>query len=578
MKKEGPDMKKLLAFVLALMLAFSALLPAFAEGAQTDEKQAVIIVPGVIESMLFFGDGPNGSRRFFDPAGDFIRNSDNVKALVLAALKALFFFRYDSLNEQLRLLNDAAVGGLAMNPDGTSVNDMRVSATEPADCSYAALQESGNWKHVDYGAMIAVDLAEQIGAENVFVFNYDWRLGSTEHAERLRSFISGVKELTGAEKVSLYGNSYGCQVVAKYLYDYASEGNVARAVFNAPAWQGTPIFKALMVQSQDELVFNIIDGSRTLLRFLMLDYDFEPLMKLIPERLSKRAMFTLIDNTIDKYLLYSPGLWCCCAKDDYEEMKALLLDEERDAAFIAKVDEAQYGIMSHIPEMLGRAQDAGVAVAVTMNDGTRLFAGKNINGDGVVDTVSASGGEAVPFGETFADGRTGPHVSPSDDLDLTNAYLPDRTWVVSGQTHGQTHWDDATQALIPKLLLTDELETVFSDPSFPQFIDSHCPAFDVSIRLTDGADKTLSPAKGKITAQIRNDSGHDVLLNGVTVCGLPYIASPVLGKLAPGETKEFTLTPLSKDASPKYGRIAVSYFDTGVLPYAKTRAQAFRIG
>lgn len=572
-------MKKILAVALSLVFLLTAAIPAFAVDTPSRQKQVAIIVPGVIESNLLINEEPNFSRRFYDPAADLLRNTDIIKDMAVAVMKALFLLQYDSLDEVTCRFIDAGLGVLAMNPDGTSAHSIRPVVSGADECSLAAMQASGKWEDVDYGAMIALELAEHIGAENVFVFCYDWRLGSTELADGLRDFIADVKRAAGVEKVNLYGNSYGCQVVAKYLYEYGGGSDVDNVVFNAPAWTGTSIFKGLMADSKADIEFNIEAGARVLLRFFGTELTLEHLTKLIPNRIVKHVAYTALQHTMNEYLLYSPGLWSCCSTRDYEEMKAKLLDPEKDAAFIALVDEAQYGIMSHIPEMLQKAQNDGISVAITMSDGTPLFAGRNINGDGVVDVESASGGQGVPFGCTFTDGRTGVHVSPNNTLDLTNGFLPDRTWVTTGQIHGQSYWDDTTRELIPKLLLTDEIQSVFSDPAFPQFLDTHCPADDVSIRMIGSADKTLHPADGKVKVILRNDSEQSsVFIAGVTVSGLPYIASPTVGLLKPGETRTVTLTPLSKDASPKYGSIQIHYFDNGMLPLGKSRTQAFKIG
>ncbi len=569
-------MKRIIAVVLSFILLAAAVLPVFAQG--DTEKQVAIVVPGVMESLLYDDEGPNAGYTFFHPAGGIIRDKDKIKGFLFGILKALFLYKYDTLDEALIELGDVALGGLAMNPDGTSVNKLSPRVTSAAESSLAAMQESGAWEDVNQGAMITLTLAEKIGAENVFVFLYDWRLGPMELAGKLDDFVADVREITGADKVNIYSNSYGAQVVSTYLYKLGGCGSVDRVVFNAPAWQGTSVCKILTAESREEMHLNLMDGLHFLMRIFMLDFDLEPIVRLVPQRLADEIFFTLAKNLLNKYMLYMPAFWCCAATGDYDDLKSALLDPERDADFIAKNDEIQYGVMSRIPEMLDYVQAQGVTVAITAYDGNRLFVGGEINGDYVVDIANAAGGEALPLGETFADGRTGRYISPSGGLDLTDGLLPDRTWVITGQAHGQTYWDDVTNTLIPKLLLTDEIETVFSSPEFPQFMDSRCPAMDVSLLPESRVGKTLDPAEGEVRAVIRNESDANVLLTGVTVCGLPYKAGPVLGKLKPGESKVITLTPTAGSAEPGYGSIKVCYIDTGILPQKESRSFAFRVG
>ena len=573
--KKGKIMKKLLSILLALVFVFTAALPVFAESETTE---AAIIVPGVGESMLLFEEGENKDRRFFDPVADYLKTEGTIGDLVGAALQATLFKKFDKLDEMLKKVDDEAAGALKMNPDGTSAVPLRPVVFSAAESSLAAIRNIGRWDDIDYGAMIALELEKHIGAENVFIFCYDWRLGPVEHAERLKNFIADVKSLTGVDKVNLYGNSYGCQVVAQYLYAFGGANDVSRVVFNAPAWTGTRLFKELMAGTEKEMNFNIVEGARLLMRFFGQEIYFEPLTKLIPDRVTQHIAFTLVKYTIDSYLLYSPGIWSCCATGDYEEMKAKLLDPEEDAEFIRLIDVPQYGVMTHIPEMLAQAEANGIFTAITMNDGTALMAGKKINGDGVVDAESASGGETVKIGKNFADGRTGIHVSPTGALDLTNAYLPDRTWVTTGQLHGQSYWDDMTAPLVSSLLLKGEPENVFADPAFPQFLDTHCPGDGVSLRLVGRVDKTLDPEAGSIKAVIRNDSEkYPTFIKGVTVRGIPYRISPAFGILAPGQEKTVTLKPTNRKGGSEYGSVIISYTVFGPFPLPRERSQAFKL-
>ena len=567
-------MKKLLALLLALTLALAACLPALAADTEGRPAEAAIIVPGVIETMLTTDPSAGRDGRFYAPVKQALPGA--LKALLPGVVQAMFLGRYDALIDAALTIEDAALENLAMNPDGTSAHEIYTPVSGAAESSYAAMLESGKWEEVEFGAKIAPELAAELGAENVFVFDYDWRLGSPTVTARFAAFFEEVAALTGCEKIDLYGDSYGCQILASYLYSYGASERIGRMVFDSPAWTGTRLFKSLMADSEEELYFHIADGAKVLFDSLMIETDLRPLLKFLPDRLVQRLAYEMIRHAMQEYLLAAPGLWCCCAAGDYEEMKAKLLDPVENAAVIAEVDEAQYGVMRHVPEILAEAQSAGIAVAVIMNEGIPLMAGNEINGDGVIDAAGGSGGECLPLGETFTDGRTGPHISPANDYDLTSAFLPDRTWVFYGQVHGQSSWDDTARELVKKLMLTDEIETVFTDPRFPQFCDSHCPTCDVSLRLEGRGGAELRPAEGAVQAVIRNDSETNcVLLTGVTADGIGYGVSRAFGLLRPGETKTVTLTPEGAAAG-AYGSVRISYVEFDLCPLAKTRTQFFK--
>ncbi|MBR5409666.1 MAG: hypothetical protein IK104_03270 [Clostridia bacterium] len=568
-------MKKVFAVLLAMTLILTLSAPAFAEGDEKNAVEAAIIVPGVVESVLMTDPEAGAAGWHFASVTETL--SAEMTNLFAGVIKATFLSDYDTLTEAALRLEDAAIGNLEMNPDGTSAYELYTAVSGAEESSYAAMLKSGKWPNVWYGAQIVPDLAAEIGSENVFVFTYDWRLGSPTITEKFASFVDEVKALVGCDRVNVYCDSYGCQVVASYLYTYGGGDDIARIVFDSPAWTGTKLFPSLMADTKEDLHFNIVEGARVLLEFMLVETDFSPLLRLLPDRVVQHVAFAMVKHAWEEYLHYAPGLWCCCAADDYEEMKAKLLDPNENAALIAEVDKAQYGVMRHIPEVLAEAEEAGIKLSVIMNEGTILFAGDNINGDGVVDAASGSGGECLPYGETFADGRTGRHVSPANDYDLTNAYLPDNTWAFYGQTHGQSYWDEEAKALVMSLLLTDEIENVNSDPRFPQFADSHCPAYDVSLRLVDRGGSELKLGEGEVQAVIRNDSEkHRVKLTGVTLDGVAYTVSEVEGTLRPGETKAVTLTP-DKGAAPGYGTVTISYTEMGLLSRSKTRVQYFKV-
>ena len=412
----------------------------------------------------------------------------------------------------------------------------------------------------------------------MFVFSYDWRLGSPTITERFRAFLEEVKTQSGCEKVNVYCDSYGCQVLASYLYKYGGADDISRIVFDSPCWSGTRLFKCLMAENEEDLYFHLADGIEVLLDFLTIETDLRPILSLLPDRIVQHVAKKIIKHAMDEYLLGATGLWCCCAVDDYEKMKARMLDPVKNANVIAEADEAQYGVMRHVPEILAEAEAAGIRLSVIMNEGAPLMAGDEINSDGVIDAATGSGGVCLPMGETFTDGRNGPHISPANDYDLTNALLPDRTWVFHGQLHGQSAWEDDANALVTMLTLTDGPETVFSDPRFPQFNASHCPSYDVSLRLKERGGCELHPAEGEVKAYIRNDSEkHVMLLTGVTAEGLSYTVSFKKGFLKPGETKEVTLMPADCAETDAFGKIEIRYIEFEYLPFAKTRTQYFKV-
>lgn len=537
-----------------------------------DAKQAVVIVPGVIESILLLDKGTDRERPFYQDALGLVKR--RIGGFLAGSAQALVLRRYGQLDRFGEALSDAAFGPLYQRPDGSPICGLRTVIEGAAESSYAAICAADKWKRVGYGARMAMELAPRIGGDNVFVFCYDWRRGVVKVAEDLSRFLAEVKARVGNKELALCGCSYGCQVIAQYLY--AGGEKPARIVFNAPAWQGTALFRQLQETDKSKFFFNAPAAARVLTRFAGWEMDLEPYAKLLPRRIVNEFAFAMVRRALEGGLLYCPGLWSCCAVDDYETMKRTLLDPAKSAPFIKETDAAHYGVMRRIPEVLAQAREAGVAMWVIMNDGTPLMTSQVLDGDGVIDAANGSGGLCLPEGQTAETGP-GRRVSPTGRYDLTNALLPDRTWVIRGQVHGQSWWDDASRGLIADLLLTGKPETVDDDPARPQFMDALCPADGVSLHFEKGASCVLAFSRGPVQAVLRNDSSRKrVLVLSVEVNDLPCRVTDVRGLLGPGETLPVTLTPVGNPAGPAFGAAVIRYVKCDPLPLVHTRTIALR--
>lgn len=560
-------MKQIISLLLVMLLLFTAAAPALA--ASDNQPDPVVIVPGLMETILVTGRGTENEERFFEPVFGAV---DTLKFKLLFGAVLALFGKYDVLVNATTAVSDASVQRLAMNPDGTSVYELTPYATEAADCTLEAIQNSGAWEHVDFGAQHAEALAERIGADRVFIFDYDWRLGADTLAGRLDGFIADVKALTGSEKVDVYANSYGCQVVAYYLYACNGAGSLDNVVLSCPAFAGTTLFTDLLSATEKSLDIDVKASVSFMMRLFRFEEDLENLVWLLPDRIVRRVVYPCVHDITLKYLVSSAGLWGCCPVEDYEEMKALLLDPVENAAVIAQSDAIHAGLMSHIRETLENARAAGVDVSIIAGAGTQLMSGNNVDGDATVDTRHSTGGTAAVFGKTLPDAPESVHRSPYGTLDLTDGYLPDNTWVIQGLTHGQTAWDTEAQALVLRLLLTDDLPDVYADPLFPQFTNSHSPCDDVSLLFPGTGASVLRASEGECTAVLRNESEKNtVYVTAVTVSGGTYVVKNAAGKLAPKETRTVTFVPVRPLRNVNAAKVTVYYAEQSAVKAFKSR-------
>nr|MCR5042175.1 alpha/beta fold hydrolase [Clostridia bacterium] len=525
-------MKKLLSIILCAALLFALAVPSFAEDEAAGGASPVVIVPGFGETRLYRVNDDGSRTLYYHGVVDSFK--EKLGDFIPAALASVIGI-YSPLHSFLDDIG-AVVGSLTgMKPDGTSLNPVEIWPCGVENTSYKALKENGGWSAVDTPAQMAPALAEKVGEENVFVFTYDWRYGTRTLAAQLSDYVDGVLAATGASKVSFYGNSYGCQLIAEYLYTH-DNSLVDSVMLCSPGWTGTRMVGDLFVESKNDLDINIPAGVQSFARYFRYELDIDFLLKLLPKRIVRDVVYYAVNTILKDYYLGATSVWCLCSHEDYEELKGRLLDPVENAAVIEEADYVQNGVVTHIPEIIEAAQAAGVRFAVIAGEGVGMMTGHDENGDCIVNISNATGGEATMLGKTFTDGRSGEYIAPSNDLDLTNAFLPDNTWVFQGFTHGQCMWDVSADLVIG--FLSGSIDDVYSDPAFPRFADSRSPALTVSLTLEDRADNYLDTAAGEVKAVIRNNSGENaVKITRVRVNGLDYKVSGAAGKLEPGESR-----------------------------------------
>ncbi|MEK7651612.1 MAG: hypothetical protein AAB351_00155, partial [Patescibacteria group bacterium] len=75
---------------------------------------------------------------------------------------------------------------------------------------------------------------------DLYLFNYDWRLGITENAAKLSKKISDVIRYTGALKVNIVAHSFGGLIAKKYILDTGASQKIDKAIFVGVPNLGTP--------------------------------------------------------------------------------------------------------------------------------------------------------------------------------------------------------------------------------------------------------------------------------------------------------------------------------------------------
>lgn len=582
---EGSSVKKALSLCLcAVMLLCTVQIAAASSDKAVPETDGypVILVPGLLENKLIRDKGEKTEKTVWFPIGLAVsvglRNIVNI-------VRYITFNDTDGIRTLAPQIVAEVADGIRMNPDGTSFYNISTVVSDAADSSYNALRKAHKLMDVTYGTTMLKDIARIVGGDRAFVFQYDWRMSAIDIADDLHAFIQDVKQMTGSDKVNVSGTSFGSEILLCYLDKYGEACDLHHVLMNSPAYGGSNIFLE-MLGTDDPAHINY----ENVLGMLMCNYGLETelgyLLRLLPEGEIDLMFSSVTDEFIKPHVLPSVGLWGCCPPDQYETAKALYLDPVKNAKMIEKTD-AQQAVMARAAEILQGAERCGMRVFSIMNEGSELITCHG-NGDVLVDGASGTGGVCLPIGEHFADDYTPErtvcrnpahdHVSYTGSLDLTNAYLPESTWVFYGQMHGQNYWDGRARELSIKLLTTDEITDVYSDPAYPQFSETGSIISDVSLTLQDSPESVLHPSDGAVTAKLQNHSrSHTMLVKEIELDGLPYTVDKTTVLLLPGEAKTVTLKPTGQAAASRYGSVTLQYDELPNLKLHKSRTQYFKL-
>ncbi len=274
-------------------------------------------------------------------------------------------------------------------------------------------------------------------------------------------------------------------------------------------------------------------------------------------------------------LKYWGSIWSLCSVDLYDELKADFLDPAESKELIEKCDKVHYEIMPAIPQMLRNMQKKGVDVSLLCSTGSELALGGEHNGDIVLPAYAVSGATCTPLGKRFPDGYTGVkttcnnpehnHISPSMEIDASSAYLPENTWFVDGQYHGQYYYEEYTRSLVTKLLLTDEITDIYSSPDYPQFEYSNHVSRSIHVKFDKSNTGYLTSEDSKLIVE-NLTTDRDIRIFAVNTNGVDLTFDVAkIGTVKAGEKVEIPFSGEVPEVGSVAAEITVSYIEVGSL-------------
>ncbi|MBQ3602928.1 MAG: hypothetical protein IJA02_03725 [Clostridia bacterium] len=534
-------MKRVISIILCTVLVFCTVAPCVTANQENIpsfdwDGNPIIFIQGYSGPILIRDRGLETEEQIWGiNAKDLIKKlASNLPGLISGLAK---YHNGDTepFVEKFREFSAELVDDISMMPDGSSKYNVVSYPTyvEEASVKYINEEKDGDYLPMTEGELIEA-MAQTVPEDKIFIFNTDWRRSQIVNCEHLDEFIDSVLKYTGAKQVDIYALSHGGQLTATYLYYHGTNGKIDNVVMNSPAVRGTSLLMELL--GDKPINFNL----KELLHFggvmLGTELDIRWATELLPAEFLNSLVKTVFNEVLLPHAIYFGSAWDFMDIETYTALRDVYLDPIENAAIIERADKMHFDCMANIDKGLKAAQAAGVNISIIAGYGTQMGTGKMVDSDYIIDTVSTTGAAAAPYGTTFAQkpkiygGCTNEahnHMSPTQAVDASGAYLPENTWFVYGLCHTQAKWDKYVLPLILELLLTDNIKDVHTDERYPQFDLSQCPLDGVYAKFTDSPSGTFT--QDSTTLLIRNLSdNHKLTITAVTLNGEPLRTGEII--------------------------------------------------
>lgn len=548
--------------------------PSFAD---EESDNPTILISGFLCSQLYLDYVTKNEKNIWtamlEKAADY---ADDEFSAVASSIGKLVTGKDAEFGESLGRMAEEVLGLFSCNPDGTSVYELTHYPNDPATSNLEYMYENGLEDRL-YEKNFCRYLADQTDPSRVYCFQYDSRLDAVTVAHQLREFINEVKEYNNADKVNIFALSFGGLITSTYLTLFENENSVERVVMSVPAIGGTNIPDRLFrgninLPAEDLIKFleTILGGENNFARFFKNDKT---------DRLN--TILSCASDGFRKSLLCWGSIWSLCSSDLYGKLRDDYLDPTVHSEIIENNNRLHYEIKPKFKEIYNNIISKGGSVSILCATGSDIVAGGEYNGDVILPAEKVSGAICAPLGMRFADGykavgtecaeSSHNHVSPSMQIDASAAYLPENTWFIEGQYHGQYFYEDYTRDLVTKLLFTDEIKDVRSSTDFPQFEYSDHSYRNIHAKFDCSLTGYLSGCDNTLKIENLSDKNYIRILS-VTASGADFdFDLSGSGVLEPGEKISLGFSGDVPDKGSAVCRVKVCYIEFGSLnPFCVT--------
>lgn len=585
-------MKKSIKKVIALILCLATVISVSAIGASatnriTDcdgkcEYYPTIIVPGLGQSNTWVLD-ENGDYVLDDEGNKvtsfpaYIQIEKVIARILAPALLSLVFQRDVGLSDAAADVINLCFGINACD-ESAQLGDNVVTEKYPYPLSVCSDYEKEEiYHHVPFNLY-----ENDQPLDHMYYFAYNSFGNHIDIVNELYDYIQLVKKQTGHDKVNLVPLSQGASIVSAML-DYKPEvmDELHKIIFVVPALDGSTIigdvFNGRVSFLNAEYVYNGFFGELGLLDEGTAAL-IEMALRILPDEVIMSVLEAAVDALVSDVMVKSTGMWALCPSGDYPTAAEKYLSDPSMAKIKEQTDryyQAQLNADANIMKLV----DKGVQVFCFVEyDIAMINVGETWNtqnADYIIHTDSTSmGAHFANVGETLpedyvqqnihCDDPTHNHISPDRVVDASAGLLPDTTFYFDNQRHDLTARNDVILKLALRLIESDDIQNVYSDPRFPQF------------NIARGSEKLVELVELAGTVDTKALSAEDAKELAAAVAEAERVIDNTVGVVGEVEATEERLTaclvkagvleaeeePVSLDLFTKISPVIYEYFGT----------------
>jgi hypothetical protein len=471
-------MKKVLSILLSVVLAVTAVIGAAPLVYATPDGTQIPVVHVVGTGTHIIRTNENGETEklfpFQIPEG-YIAEKAEVMLPVFA--KAFFTQEWDEFCDVLYEIVSPIFSKMALDNNG-----------EASDGSHADTV----WTREE----IAMAAADGVNGATDYMFYYDWRVDPFETSDKLHEYIQAVMEITGSDKVALYGRCLGSNIVAAYMYEYGNLGHISDVIHYASAAYGaTPCSKMftgelyLHADAIENFVYDIDLGLGDMITDLI-----QSLVTLMNYTYGTDILSWAVNNVVEDIYLdifprimvesYGtfPAYWTMVSIEDYDKAMETVFygkDLNEYAGLIEKIEYYRNNVRIPFEENATAQMEQGIEFSNIVKYGyTNYPIAKNADelADGMVTVRESSFGataatteKTLSFGylwNAYKNGTDG-YISPDYQIDASTGFSRDTTWYIKNLEH--TDFPECVNGLVSDIVNNKNFN-INSNPEYPQFM------------------------------------------------------------------------------------------------------------